>query len=43
MKQLMLVVLVAMSLQACGTVGGALSGAGQDLERAGDWIKKRGS
>lgn len=25
----------------CGTVGGAVSGAGSDLSRAGDWIKSR--
>jgi predicted small secreted protein len=25
----------------CGTVGGTLSGAGTDLQRAGDWIKTR--
>jgi predicted small secreted protein len=28
-------------LAACGTVGGALSGAGQDLSKAGDWIRSK--
>ena len=28
-------------LTGCGTVGGAVSGAGTDLQKAGDWIKTR--
>jgi predicted small secreted protein len=28
-------------LSACGTLGGAISGAGQDLSKAGDWIKSK--
>lgn len=28
-------------LSACGTVGGAVSGAGTDLTKAGEWIKNR--
>jgi predicted small secreted protein len=28
-------------LTACGTLGGAISGAGQDLSKAGDWIKSK--
>jgi len=28
-------------IAACGTVGGALSGAGQDLSKAGDWIRSK--
>ena len=28
-------------LSACGTVGGAVSGAGQDLSKAGDWIRSK--
>lgn len=35
------VLLVATVLTACGTVGGAVSGAGSDLTRAGEWIKSR--
>lgn len=34
--------LVASSfLVGCGTLGGAVSGAGEDLSRAGNWIKNR--
>lgn len=32
---------VAAVLTACGTIGGAISGAGQDLSKAGDWIKSK--
>lgn len=28
-------------LTGCGTVGGAVQGAGEDLGRAGEWIKSR--
>jgi predicted small secreted protein len=35
------VLLVAAVLTGCGTVGGAVSGAGKDLSRAGDWIQSR--
>lgn len=28
-------------LTACGTVGGAIDGAGDDLKRAGQWVKNR--
>ena len=40
MKYVILAIMVSM-LAACGTVGGAISGAGSDLSRAGDWIKSR--
>jgi predicted small secreted protein len=36
-----LVFTVAALLSACGTLGGAISGAGQDLSKAGDWIKSK--
>lgn len=32
---------VVMMLTGCGTVGGAVSGAGTDLQKAGDWIKSK--
>lgn len=35
------VFMVAALLTACGTIGGAVSGAGQDLSKAGDWIKSK--
>ena len=37
MKKLTLV-LATLSLAACGTIGGAVSGAGEDLGRAGQYI-----
>jgi predicted small secreted protein len=36
-----LVALIASMLSACGTIGGAMSGAGQDLSKAGEWIKSK--
>jgi predicted small secreted protein len=33
--------IVILILTGCGTVGGAVSGAGSDLQRAGEWIKTR--
>ncbi len=36
-----LIVMLVLALTGCGTVGGAISGAGTDLSRAGDWIKSR--
>lgn len=40
MKKLVAILLVSL-LTACGTVGGMVGGAGDDLKRAGDWIKTR--
>jgi predicted small secreted protein len=34
--------LVLMTLTACGTIGGAVSRAGEDLNKAGNYIKKVG-
>jgi predicted small secreted protein len=39
--KLLSVLVVALALTACGTVGGAVSGAGKDLSRAGEWIQSR--
>jgi hypothetical protein len=33
--------MIASVLSACGTVGGAMSGAGQGLSKAGDWIRSK--
>jgi predicted small secreted protein len=35
-------VLISLSLVGCGTLGGAMQGAGEDLNRAGDYVKKVG-
>lgn len=40
MHKFLAVVLISV-VAGCGTVGGTLSGAGTDLQRAGDWIKTR--
>jgi predicted small secreted protein len=39
--KLVATLILAMSLTACGTLGGAVSGAGTDLSRAGEWIKSK--
>lgn len=36
-----LVCFLTLTLVGCGTVGGTVSGAGSDLQRAGEWIKSR--
>lgn len=35
------VILISLSLTACGTLGGAVGGAGEDLKKAGSWIQTR--
>jgi predicted small secreted protein len=39
--KLILIAIVLSTITACGTVGGAVSGAGKDLSRAGDWIQSK--
>lgn len=41
MKKLF-VMMSLLSLVGCGTLGGAMQGAGEDLNRAGDYIRKAG-
>lgn len=36
------VMIFALSVVGCGTVGGAMQGAGDDLGRAGEYIKNVG-
>jgi predicted small secreted protein len=36
-----LVVLVAAVITGCGTLGGAVGGAGKDLSKVGDWIQSK--
>jgi predicted small secreted protein len=40
MKTLVAFVFVV-AITGCGTVGGAVSGAGTDLQKAGEWIKNK--
>jgi predicted small secreted protein len=41
MNQKIFVFFLAAMLQGCGTIGGAVSGAGQDLTTVGEWIKSK--
>ena len=36
-----LALLFVVAAAGCGTVGGAVSGAGTDLQKAGEWIKSK--
>lgn len=38
----LIVMLMMVSLTACGTIGGAMQGAGEDLGRAGNYVKNVG-
>lgn len=42
MLKLLVISLVSLVLTACGTVGGAIDGAGQDLQQAGKWVRNVG-
>ena len=33
--------MLMLTLTGCGTLGGAISGAGKDLSRAGDWVQSK--
>jgi predicted small secreted protein len=35
------VTVMSLVLVGCGTIGGAVSGAGQDLQKAGEWIQSK--
>ena len=41
MKYIM-ILLMSLSVTACGTFGGALQGAGEDLNKAGEYIRTVG-
>jgi hypothetical protein len=34
-------ILILTSLVGCGTVGGAMQGASEDLNKAGGWVRSR--
>ena len=38
--KIILAILLSVTLVGCGTLGGAMSGAGEDMKHAGDWVKK---
>lgn len=41
MKLFVCLFAAVMVLTGCGTMGGAVSGAGTDLQKAGEWIRTR--
>jgi predicted small secreted protein len=41
MNQLIAIFLLAATITGCGTIGGAVSGAGSDLTTVGEWIKSK--
>jgi len=41
MKLKLVIATLFLALTGCGTVGGAVSGAGSDLTKAGEWIRNR--
>ncbi len=40
MKRLIAIAVLTV-LTGCGTVGGMVGGAGDDLKKAGEWVKSR--
>lgn len=41
MKKVFVLFAVTVALTGCGTAGGLVSGAGTDLQKAGEWIKSK--
>jgi predicted small secreted protein len=41
MKKILAIFMLLLTCSACGTVGGAISGAGSDIQKAGEWLKKK--
>lgn len=39
--KLFMICLLCLVFAGCGTVGGMISGMGQDLQKAGDWMRKK--
>ena len=39
--KILFVIAMSVMLTACGTLGGAISGAGEDLSKIGEWIKDK--
>jgi len=36
-----LIIFICLTTTGCGTLGGALTGAGQDLQKVGGWIQNK--
>jgi hypothetical protein len=43
MKRFITLCLICFSITACGTVGGAVEGAGDDMHRVGKWVRGIGN
>jgi predicted small secreted protein len=39
--RVLVVIVLFGSLTACGTVSGVMTGAGKDLQKAGEWLDKK--
>jgi len=39
--KLIVAVLMTLTITGCGTLGGAMQGAGEDLQKAGEWVRTR--
>lgn len=39
--KLIVAVLITLATTGCGTLGGAMQGAGEDLQKAGEWVRTR--
>ena len=39
--KVLLSLMAVVCLTACGTIGGAMQGAGEDLSKAGEWIRNK--
>jgi predicted small secreted protein len=42
MMKYIMILLMSLSATACGTLGGAMQGAGEDLNKAGEYIRTVG-
>lgn len=42
MMKYIMMILLALSVTACGTIGGAIQGAGEDLNKAGEYVRNVG-
>lgn len=42
MMKYIMILLMSLSITACGTLGGAIQGAGEDLHKAGEYVRNVG-
>jgi predicted small secreted protein len=41
MRNFLTVSILVILCNGCGTLGGMISGAGSDIQKAGEWIRKK--